>query len=574
MLMVMMRGPHGFTSACAILVAAAAAACSGGPIDSAPGGTGATPGVGTGGSSGVGGSATGGATSEVITLPGGLKLEGTPGYYRVVRLTHSQWENSVRDALQLPEAPGLSSGFLPDPPDGKFSNNERALYVSDTLWQDYQRSAEDVAELVATDATALGRLGDAGDSEGFISAVGERAFRRALTADELADYSSLWDQGATFFASGDDFADGAQVFLEALLQSPHFLYRIELSEPGARLTGIELATKISYLLRDTTPNEELLDAAAAGTLDTDAGLAGVVADMLDEEGASSAMEKFHRELYGIDRYISILKNETAFPDYDPSLNQGLIDADVMFFSRVYTQEFGLREILRSDVAFVSPATADFYGVTLPTGGGQGLREVTLDGTRPGFLTRLGFLAYNATLNDPDPIHRGVDINNRMLCQHLSPPAGEIPPLPESMPGQTNRQRVEAHTGEGFCAGCHAAVINPPGFSLETFDAIGRVRTMDGDQAIDTTGTFVVAEQSITFDDIDDLTTQLAETAVAHTCYAANLAEFALSRDLGAGEVTLVTDVQGQSQANDASIKQMLLTMIQSPSFTTARAAQQ
>lgn len=567
-----MRRPLGFGLVGVLALASAAVACGGTPIDPMGSG-GGTPGAGGSGSGGVspgvGGTDQGTGGGEVITLPGGLELEGRPEYYRVVRLTHLQWENSVRDALQLPAVPGLSGGFITDPPDGKFSNNERALYVSDTLWDDYRRSAEAIAETVATDPTALARLGSAGDPAGFIAAVGERAFRRPLTAEESTAYAALWDEGATFFASGDAFADGAQVFLEALLQSPNFLYRIELSPANARLSGPELATKISYLLRDTPPDDELMQAAVNGELDTNEGLAAVVSQMLEEDTAGGTVSKFHRELFGLDRYSSILKSASAFPQYDEAMNQVFFDADIMFFDRIYEGGFGLREILRSDVAYVNAQTASLYGLTAQ---GSALTEVELDGSRPGFLTRLGFLAYNGSLSQPDPIHRGVDINNKILCAKLEPPAGTIPPLPDPIPGQTNRQRVEAHTGDGFCGGCHNTIINPPGFALESFDALGQARTMDNGQTVDTTGTFAVLDASMTFTSIDDLTTQLAESPVAHACYVANLTEFALARDLGAGEVALLTNLQSQSQASDASVKSMLLAMLQSPEFTNAKAA--
>ena len=258
---------------------------------------------------------------------------------------------------------GLSSSFIPDPPDGKFSNNERALYVTDTLRTDYQRSAETVAETVATDPTKLAKLGAAGDSGGLIASVGRRAFRRALTAEEQGAYATLWAQGATFYQSGDAFADGARVFIEALLQSPDFVYRVELTPDGTRLSGLELATKISYLLRNTTPSEDLLNAAASGGLDTNEGLTSVVSQILEEDGARLALESFHRELFGLDRYSAILKNTTNFPAYNEALNPVLMDADLLFFDYVYGQNRGLREILTSDVAFVNDATAGFYGLT-------------------------------------------------------------------------------------------------------------------------------------------------------------------------------------------------------------------
>ncbi len=530
------------------------------------------------GSSGGSSSGTGGSTSstggggntgggEVVTLPGGLKLKGRPEYYRVVRLTHPQWENSVRDVLQLDAATGLSTSFISDPPDGKFSNNERALYVTDTLRVDYQRSAETVAESVATDPAKLAKLGPAGDSAAVIAATGKRAFRRDLSEKEQAAFEALWASGATFYASGNAFADGARVFVEALLQSPHFIYRVELSPDGQRLSGAELATKVSFLLRNTTPSDDLLNAAASGALDTDEGLESLVLQMLEETDTRVVAEHFHGELFGLERYKSILKNTTMFPTFSEELNPVLMEADSLFFDYVYAENRGLREILTSDVAFVNADIAGFYGLTSqsPT-----LTQVVLDGSRPGYFTRVGFLAYNANLSVPDPIHRGVDVNNRILCAELSPPPGEIPPLPDPIPGQTNRQRVTAHTGEGICGNCHNNVINPPGFALETFDAMGQARTMDNGNPIDTTGTLNVLDGMLTFTDITDMTTQLAETNVAHACYAANLAEFAFGRDIGAGESELITALQAASRESDASVKNLLLAMIKSPQFVSAR----
>lgn len=501
---------------------------------------------------------------EVVSLAGGLQLKGSPKYYRVVRLTHEQWENAVKDVLGLSSTTGESSGFIPDPPNGKFSNNERALYVTDNLRLDYQRAAEATAEMVANDGALLGGWGS--DPAAAIQNFGKRAFRRALTSEEMSRYEALWAQGPGYFQSGNDFADGARIFLEALLQSPNFVYRQELSEDGERLSGTELATKLSFLFHNTTPSAELLARAEAGDLDTNEGLRSIASQMLEGAFANLVVEDFHSELFGLFRYDSIQKSAESFPTYDPSINGVLFDADVMFFSHVYQTGGGVRSMLTSDVGFVNDQTAEYYGVASP---GPALTQVQLGPERPGFLTRVGFLAYNANLSEPDPIHRGVDINNKLLCAGLEPPAGEIPPLPEPQPGQTNRERVTAHTGEGFCGGCHNEIINPPGFALENFDAMGVLRTTDNGKPVDTTGTYTLLDGEQYFSGVGDLTELLASSLRVHSCYAAHITEYALARDLGTKEGQLLEAMGEDSLQSDISIKELLLAAIENPRFTNA-----
>lgn len=500
---------------------------------------------------------------DVVVLSGGLEIKGKPKYHRVIRLTHEQWESAVQDALGLATPPEQASGFIPDPPDGTFSNNERALYVTDSLRLDYQRAAEEVAAGVAENSELLSSWGS--DPDTVIQAVGRRAYRRALTPEETSRYQALWTRGAEFFQSGDAFADGVQIFLEALLQSPHFLYRLELGEAGQRLSGTELATKLSFLLRDTTPSEELLSAAESGVLDTDEGLADVANQMVEEAGAVAIARRFHDELFGLDRYDAILKNQEAFPSYTEALNDVLYEADSLFFSHLFQTGGGVRSILTSTVAFANDATAPFYGLSL---GSPELSEVQLGPERPGFLTRIGFLAYNANLSHPDPIHRGVDINHRLLCAELAPPPGEIPALPAPEPGQTNRQRVTDHTEVGVCAGCHGDLINPPGFALENFDAMGQLRTTDNGQPVDTTGSYGLLEGDQSFTGIGELTQKLAESRRVHACYAVHVAQYALSRDLGGGETEMLEAMADASINSNLSIKELLARVVTSPRFTT------
>jgi len=163
---------------------------------------------------GTGGTGANDGVPEPVDLPGGLTLAGSPKYYRFVRLTHEQWDNAVRDAFGLPATAQWASGFMPDPPAGKFPNNEKALFVSDTLRTDYQRAAEEVAEIVVGDPSALARFGSADDSAGFIRNLGRALFRRPLTSEEENRYGTLFASGKDFYESGNDFADGARIVIE------------------------------------------------------------------------------------------------------------------------------------------------------------------------------------------------------------------------------------------------------------------------------------------------------------------------------------------------------------------------
>jgi hypothetical protein len=526
------------------------------------GGTGAT---GSGGTlPGSGGSAATGGTAGAA--PSGINLDGRAVFHRFVRLTHSQWEASTRDLLKLDALPGLSTGFAGDPPEGMFSNNERRLYVTSTLREDYQRAAETLATQIAGNAQAITRVtGGTTDAATFVRTFGRRIFRRPLTTAEEQKYQAVFTSGATLVASGDAFADGVRMVIEAMLQSPNFVYRSELGTDGAPLSGYEMASKLSFFLRDTTPDDALLDAAAAGELDTASGVIARATTMLDEESAQAVLGRYHAELFGIDRYLQIDKNRTAFPTYDTALNAELVQADQLFFDRIFSTGLGMRGVLTSTLAFVSSASAGFYGVSAS---GAGLTEVALGPERPGILTRLGFLAQNATLSQPDPIHRGVDVLNRLLCADLVPPDGTIPELPQVKQGQTNRQRVEDHTEVGSCAGCHATLINPIGFAFENFDAMGQIRTMDNGNPIDTTGELELADGLHAFNGAGELAALLAEAPAVHGCYTKHLAEYTLARDMVGGDRTLVDAIEGNSMNNNAGTKALVLSLISQPSFLT------
>lgn len=500
---------------------------------------------------------------EPNTLPG-VALNGNPVRSRMVRLTHAQWEHSVRDVLQLDQDPGVSISFTGDPPNGSFANNERALTVTPNLRLDYQRAAEELSQRVARDPAALARIFPGADSAEFIASFGRRLYRRELTADEQARYLALFDLAPSLFESGDVRADGAQLVIETMLQSPHFIYRTELGDDGAPLSGFEIASKLSFLLRNTTPNDALLEAAASGSLDTPAGVVEMTRQLLEAPDAAETVQRFHGELFGLDRYLSIAKDPATFPQHDEAINPALARAEELFLDRLFRDGLGLEALLTSTVAYANEELAAFYGVSVS---GAELQEVDLGPERPGLFTRLGFLAYNGTLRDPDSIHRGVEINRTMMCSSLSPPPGIIPALPTVEPGQTNRERVNAHTGPGTCgSGCHTTIINPIGFAFENFDAMGQLRETDNGKPVDTSSEYDFGAGLVPFDGAAELMPMLAASPRAHACYARHLAEFGLGRDIDDQDEVLIDSLQRASVLDGESIKELLMTVVASPEF--------
>jgi hypothetical protein len=516
---------------------------------------------GTAGASGVArpGDAQGGSAS------GRLNLQGSPQYFRVVGLTNEQWTRSVQSILHLPAPPANREAFqqaVSGTTD--FTNNELVLGVDNRGWSDYQAAAETLAAQVAGDPTLLAKMYNGSDSAGFITTVGRRVYRRPLSADEVAGYQGLFDMGAAMTGSLGAFEKGATVVLEAMLQSPHFLYRTELGAAGTPLTGYELAAKLSLWLRNTTPDDALLDAARAGQLDTAAGAAAIAQQMLDEPAAAEVMLEFHSQWLHLDRFSELSK--VGVDDYDEAINPELAEASSLFFDSVFSRDLGLQHIFLSTTGFVGPRMAEFYG--LPSAG-PGFAEHELGTGRHGYFTQVPFLMLHAHNDIPDAIHRGVNISLDVLCAPLGPPAAVIPPLPTPKPGQTNRQRVDEHTST--CGStCHNDMINPLGFAFEHFDGMGQYREAEpsGNQLlpIDSSGAFDFIDGRRSWQDADDLMEVLADDLQTHLCYAKKLASFGLQRDVVADDMAMLTELASTSSTQ--SIKALVLALVQQDAFRT------
>jgi hypothetical protein len=499
---------------------------------------------------------------------------------RFFRLTHAQWEGTVQDLFYLPEPTGLSSEFRADPFVGGFvfDNNALSLEVDQALWSGYQRAAVDVAEMVTTDPALLAAIApeaadEATRARDFVTNFGMRAFRRPLTELEVEEHLALLQSGQALYEDTTGFAAGARLVIEAMLQSPHFIYRVEDSEEIAGdvipLDSFEVASRLSYFLWNTMPDDALLAAAAASELSDVETVRAQATRMLESPRAEAVVERFHHQLLRVDRFASADPSEAFYPDAPDDLGMLAIEEHDQFLRHtVFTQDGSWRDLLTSSETFVNADLAKLY--ELPGEFGEDFTLVDLDPTqRKGLFTQIGFLIANATSANPDPIHRGVFLAKHVACHTIAAPPDDIPPIPAPDDTQTNREAIEALTEVpgSECTACHSQLINPFGFPFETYDSTGAFRLIDNDKPVDPNASPVLSDGPVPVTSAVELADALAGDAGVHECYAEHWLEFAMARPSQDADDPLTVRL-AQGSLEDMSVKELLVELAVSRPFLT------
>jgi hypothetical protein len=485
--------------------------------------------------------------------------------------------------LRLEALPSQLASLSPDPIVG-FDTNASQLWVSGTLRQDYEAAAELLADQLVLDPIAMARLlppnapaDHAARARAFIESFGLRAYRRPLQAHEIERHLMLFQRGPMLSPELDAFSAGMKLSIRLFLQSPYFLYRTELGHDSGggviTLSGYELAAKLALALTATTPDDQLLSAAAAGSLDPVLQRETYeleVQRLVEGSGSEAAALHFHTQLLALARYSQLHKNS---PEFTQALPASLRRSMELFVGRTFEAGGGLAELFTSSTAFVDRELAPIYAVS----GQFGSEFVSVDLSalpRRGLLTHPGFLALYAGEQHPDPIHRGVFVSEQILCVALPPPAPDVPALPEARPNQTNRQRIESFTGAGTCGqGCHSGLINPLGFAFEHYDALGRFRSHDAGQAVDAAATYHLDGQDQHFTDALELTTLLAGSTTAHRCYTQHWLSYLYGRLAGSGDGQAVEALAARSLSEDLPIQQVVSGLVKHEAFFTRGAEQ-
>lgn len=383
------------------------------------------------------------------------------------RLTHSQYNNTIRDLLGDQSTP--ANQFPPEDFVNGFKNQYQAQNLSPLLVEAYSAAAERLARNAFQGGDRRGLIPckpSAACRARFVREFGLKAFRRPLELEEQQRYEAL-------FRREPDFYKGAQLAVEAMLQSPHFLFRLE-ETANPKWKPYVTATRLSYALWDSLPDAALFESAARSELASAQGVEKAARRMLADPRARQAIDEFVAQWLRFDRLLTASKDRRRFPMFNREAAVAMTEEARSFIADLVWNERDFTQVFTADYSFINADLATIYGVPAPA------KEFDRVGfpaqsERAGLLGQSLFLALTAKPDDTSPTARGLFIREQLLCQHVAePPPGvntNLPEITEAKP-QTNRERMREHVANPSCATCHN-LIDPIGFAFEKFDAIGR-----------------------------------------------------------------------------------------------------
>jgi hypothetical protein len=499
----------------------------------------------------------------------GAPLTATP----LARLTSTQLELTLRDLFAPTPIPAVTL-----PVEGKvegFDTNTAAQTPSAILIEDLRATAITVAEAVMkTPQPVLGCAPTSPADEetcaqSFVAKFTARAYRRPLAPEEQASLLTLYH---AFRSDGSSFVTSMTLVLEAILQSPAFVYRLENAigpseSPGrVRIGAYELANRLSYFFWNTMPDAELAAAAANGELDTRDGVEKQARRLLADPRARASFSRFHGQWLKLDRIASVTKNSTLYPGFTTKTASSLGRSAFAFAERSFFEDGHLGALLTDDHAFVDAETAALFGVTSP---GATMSFVPVDKTqRAGILTHPGVLAALGNESEHSPILRGVYVLDGFLCAPPPPPPKNVPPPPAPNAAQpkTTRERLSTQHEQGTCADCHHR-IDGVGFAFEHYDATGAWRTKDSGFDVDASGWFPAgSDPAGTFDGAVELARKLAASRAVESCVAEHWYRYALgvaSRDVDSAQLGPIVD---QFVARDSDMRELVIALVTSEAF--------
>lgn len=485
------------------------------------------------------------------------------------QLTRQEYQQTVHDLLGVDDK--VAERLPPESPTGLFTRNAFDRNMNEQAVVAYQDVARDLAQaaaknglqkLVGCDPTVVAEK--AGCGHAFIDSFGARAFRRPLSPASRDSLLALFDQSLTDYG----FAEAISLTLQAILQSPHFLYHVEAggADLGAAATEVDqfgLAARLSYLLTGSMPDDSLWAAAKDGTLSAELG--AHVDRLLTPERMGSVAWDFHQQWLRTVDLRAVYKEPSrvvGFPDEgarNAAWEQSLHDFVTSVFSGSSPT---LSTLFKSDALFLPPSLAGLYPPA----------------PRFGLLTQPALLAKLAQPEQSNPVKRGLFVLENALCQHIPPPPPAIADKAKSpmlVKGMTTRQRYEQHSADTTCAGCHVAGgIDAFGFAFEHYDELGRYRETENGQGIDSSGRydkFSDPARRQPFANAGELVERLVGSAELQDCMPALWYQYALGRGVRSEDAATLASLGQAFNADGLDVRRLLVAVLTNSRAFRARA---
>lgn len=500
-----------------------------------------------------------------------------PGVSPIQRMTRLAYNNTVHDLLGDETRPAL---LFPEEEEALgFNNNADALGVTELLAEHYMDAAEQLAGSAVLGLEALlggcepAFQGEDACARRFIVDFGQLAYRRPLSADEVDTLTALYVKGREQF----DFETGIRLALTAMLQSPHFLYRVEFGAamPGetkvVKVAPYEAASRLSYLLWATMPDAELFAAAAEGRLESREDVERQARRMLAHPRARVMVRDFHGQWLKLARIEEIEKDPVVFPSFYPAVRPLLrAEAEAFLDSVIWEGKGDLDTMLLAPYTFLNSELADYYGLEGPAG--EAFERVELPAGRgSGFLTQGGLMAVLAKSNQTTPVLRGKFVREHLLCQTVPPPPDDIDITPPDVdPELPTRERFEAHSSDPSCAGCHS-LMDPVGFGFEHFDGIGKWRDDEAGAPIDASGDLHHAVVNGSFDGVPELAAMLVGSPEFETCMILQWFRYAYGRAESDEDAGTIAELAVRFADSGHRIQDLIVALTQTDAFLYRRA---
>lgn len=512
--------------------------------------------------------------------PACVEADGPPLLMR--RLTNAEYLRTLRDLLLIPASDPIDDRL----PAETVSEGVAGLAETQTLSTLHARAYGVLADrLVKARLTSPAARGPDGVVSfvgcdpsppaaavclrAFVARFGRRAYRRPLTEGEV--------EGLLALATAADPAGGPYAAIglvaRAILRSPHFLFRLETGAPVAgrpglsRLTGFERASRLSYLVLGTGPDDALLEAASAGALDTTDGLLGAVDRLLADARAKDHSRSFAAAWLALDKAAQAAPAPALFPHWNKELALAAQGETLRLTEDVFWRSGArLRDLFTARHTFVNGALASFYGLPAPA---SGWARAALDGLpeRVGLLTSMSVLIGTSLPTRTSPTFRGKYVREHLLCQRVPPPPPEVPSLEEAdVPAEpTAKQRLDAHAADPACAGCHR-LLDPVGLPFEVYDATGAYRPRDSlGRPIATTGRIEGLPEPA-FDGVPALAAKLAVAPELESCLVTQAFRFGFGQREPESEPCWLREARQAFARGDGSYRSLVRAYVASPAF--------